>query len=115
MICPHCGSGATSRRRRRTALGYRTFACRACRRVWNARTGTAFNDLHHPTAVVLLTVLWRLRYTLRFRDVAELLLQRGFGVTHETIRNWEFRLAPLLGGPAPGQAPRLRRRLRVHR
>ena len=95
MICPHCGSGATSRRRR-TALGYRTFACRACRRVWNARTGTAFNDLHHPTAVVLLTVLWRLRYKLSFRAVAELLLQRGYEVTHETIRNWECRFTPLL-------------------
>ena len=30
------------------------------------------------------------------RDVAELLLQRGYAVTHETIRNWEFRFAPLL-------------------
>ena len=29
-------------------------------------------------------------------DVAELLLQRGFEVTHETIRAWEVRFAPLL-------------------
>jgi transposase-like protein len=41
-------------------------------------------------------VLWRLRYKLGFRDVAELLLERGYEVTHETIRNWEFRFAPLL-------------------
>jgi transposase-like protein len=53
----------TSRRRRRTALGYRTFACHACRRVFNERTGTPFNDLQHPTDIVLLAVLWRLRYT----------------------------------------------------
>ena len=45
---------------------------------------------------MLLAVLWRLRYTLRFRDVAELLLERGYAVTHETIRDWEFRFAPLL-------------------
>ena len=45
---------------------------------------------------MLLAVLWRLRYKLSFRDVAELLLQRGFEVTHETIREWEFRFAPLL-------------------
>ena len=38
---------------------------------------------------MLLAVLWRLRYKLGFRDVAELLLQRGFEVTHETIRAWE--------------------------
>jgi transposase-like protein len=45
---------------------------------------------------VLLAVFWRLRYKLSFRDVAELLLQRGFEVTHETVRAWEFRFAPLL-------------------
>ena len=45
---------------------------------------------------MLLAVLWRLRYKLGFRDVAELLLQRGFEVSHETIRAWEVRFAPLL-------------------
>ena len=44
-----------------------------------------------------LAVLWRLRYKLGFRDVAELLLQRGFEVRHETVRGWETRFAPLLG------------------
>ncbi len=96
MTCPHCGSRESSRRRRRTSLGYRTSACRACRRVFNERTGTPFNDLRYPTDIVLLTVLWRLRYKLGLRDVAELLLERGYEVTHETIRSWEFRFAPLL-------------------
>ena len=45
---------------------------------------------------MLLAVLWRLRYKLSFRDAAELLLQRGFEVTHETIREWELRFTPLL-------------------
>ena len=52
--------------------------------------------LQYPTDIVLLAVLWRLRYKLGFRDVAELLLQRGYAVTHETIRHWEYRFAPLL-------------------
>ena len=95
MDCPHWGSGETSRRR--TARGSRTSACRACRRTFNERTGTPVNDLQYPTDIVLLAVLWRLRYTRSFRDVAELLLQRGYAVTHETIRSWEFRFAPLLG------------------
>ncbi len=43
-----------------------------------------------------MAVLWRLRYKLGFRDVAKLLLQRGYEVTHETICDWEFRFAPLL-------------------
>ena len=96
MACPDCASTATTRRKGRTALGYRRFRCQACRRRFNERTGTPFNDLQYPTDIVLLTVLWRLRYKLGFRDVAELLLQRGFEVTHETIRAWEVRFAPLL-------------------
>ncbi len=94
MICPHCGWGETGQRRRRTALGYRTFAGRACRRVFNERTGTGFNDVQYPTDVVVLAVLWRLRSKLRLRDVAELLLERGDEVTHETIRDREFRFVP---------------------
>ena len=96
MICRHCLSTATSERKHRTSLGYRRFSCRACGRRFNERTGTAFNELQFPTDVVLLAVLWRLRYKLGFRDVAELLSQRGYEVTHETIRAWEFRFAPLV-------------------
>jgi putative transposase len=43
-----------------------------------------------------MAVLWRLRYKLGCRDVAEFLLQRGFEVSYETIRIWEFRFAPLV-------------------
>ena len=96
MACPHCGSNQTDRRGRRTSLGYRTATCRACRKVFNERTGTPFNELQYPTDIVLLAVLWRLRYKLSFRDVAEMLLERGFEVAHETVREWEFRFAPLL-------------------
>ena len=94
MHCPHCRSTATTKRRHRTMLGYQRFNCRACGRRFNERTGTPFNDLQYPTDLVLLAVLWRLRYKLSFRDVAELLLERGYTVTHETIRDWEFRFAP---------------------
>ena len=96
MTCPHCLSTSISKRQHRTSLGYRTFSCRACRLRFNERTGSPFNDLQFPTDIVLLAVLWRLRYKLGFREVAELLLQRGFEVSHETIRNWEFRFAPMV-------------------
>jgi putative transposase len=107
--CPHCQSRCTSRRRQRTALGCR-FWCSCCRRRFNERTGSPFNDLQYPTDVVLLAVLWRLRYKLGFRDVAELLLQRGYPVTHETVRVWEFRFAPLVT-----ERLRARRRGRIGR
>ena len=96
MSCPHCLSTTSSRRKHRTSLGYRTFYCRDCDRRFNERSGTPFNDLQFPTDIVLLAVLWRLRYKLGFRDIAELLLLRGFEVSYETIRIWEFRFAPLV-------------------
>ncbi len=96
MSCPYCQSESIAKRRPRTTLGYRIIFCTSCRRQFNERTGTAFNNLQFPTDVVLMAVLWRLRYKLGFRDVSELLLQRGFVVSHETIRNWEFRFAPLV-------------------
>ena len=96
VICPRCDSNQTRGRRRRTSLGYRSFACRACRRVFNERTSTPFTELQYPTDVGLLAVLWRLRDTLSFRDVAAMLLPRGFEVTHETVRAGAFRFAPLV-------------------
>ena len=96
MTCPHCRSRATSRRLRRTELGYRRFQCRTCRRRFNERTGTRFNEIRFPSDVVMLAVLWRLRYKLSLRDVAEMLLERGYQVTHETVRTWEASFAPLL-------------------
>jgi len=45
---------------------------------------------------VLLVVVWRARYKLSLRDLAEMVLPRGFTFTHEAVRNWEARFAPLL-------------------
>ncbi len=96
MPCPHCATATTDERTKRTTLGYRTYRCHACRRSFNERTGTPFNYLEYPTDLVLLVVLWRLRYKLSLRDLAEMFLPRGFVFTHETVRDWEARFAPLL-------------------
>ena len=78
MTCPHCQSTSTARRKHRTSLGYGTFSSRACGYRFNERTGSVFNDLQSPTDIVLLAVLWRLRYKLGLHDVAKFPLQRGF-------------------------------------
>ncbi len=96
MPCPHCAATATVEQPRRTALGYRTFRCPICRRVCNERTGTLYNYLQYPTDPVLLVVLWRLRDKLRLRNLAEMLLERGFVFSHETVRDWEACCALLL-------------------
>ncbi len=96
MPCPHCAATAAIEQPRRTALGYRTFRCSRCRRIFNERTGTPYNHLQYPTDLVLLVVLWRLRYKLSLRDLAEMFLERGFVFSHEAVRDWEARFAPLL-------------------
>jgi len=96
MKCPHCQSGETYLTKQTTQLGYRVIRCRTCQNRFNERTGTAFNHLHFPTDVVLLVVPWQLRYKLSLRDLAEMFLMRGFTFSHETVRDWEARFAPLL-------------------
>src|SRR2546423_7905026 len=96
MNCPHCASSTTKEQAKKTSLGYRTFRCSACGRRFNERTGTPFNHLQFPTDIVLLVVLWRLRYKLSLRDLAEMVLVRGFGFTPEAVRDWEARFAPLI-------------------
>ncbi len=96
MTCPHCASTAIKEQIKHTSLGYRTFRCSACKRTFNERTGTAFNYLEYPTDIVFQVVLWRLRYKLSLRDLAEMFLARGFQFTHEAVREWEARFAPLL-------------------
>ncbi len=96
MTCPHCAATTTTELTKRTQLGYRSFHCSACRRQFNERTATPYNFLEFPTDIVLLVVLWRVRYKLSLRDLAEMFLERGFAFTHETVREWEARCAPLI-------------------
>jgi putative transposase len=96
MNCPYCLSLATKQRCKKTSLGYRTYRCQQCQRMFNERTGTPFNYLEYPTDIVLLVVFYRLRYKLSLRDLAEMFLERGFAFTHEAVRDWEARFAPLI-------------------
>jgi putative transposase len=96
MTCPACGSSKTNESNHKTALGYCTFRCSGCKSRFNERSGTPFNNLQFPTDIVLLVVLWRLRYKLSLRDLAEMFLERGFEFTHEAVRDWEARFAPLI-------------------
>ena len=96
MNCPYCAATTTRKRTKKTKLGYTTFYCPHCRCTFNERTGKPFNYLAFPTDVVLLAVVWRLRYKLSLCDIAEIFLARGFVFTHEAIRDWETRFAPLI-------------------
>src|SRR5690348_7690776 len=96
MECVDCGSAATSERRDRTAQGYRRFRCRDCGREFNERSAGTLNQTQYPSDVIALVVLWRLRYRLTLQDLSEMFLQRGIVFSHETVREWEAKLTPVL-------------------
>jgi transposase-like protein len=91
-----CGSAAVTERPDCTAQGYRRFRCRACGKQFNERSGTVLNHAQYPSDVIALVVLWRLRYRLTLRDLAEMFLIRGIVFSHEAVRDWEAKLAPEL-------------------
>ena len=94
--CPKCKSTEVSLLKQRTTLGYQRFRCKVCRGTFNERSGTVFNFLEYPTDLVLMVVRWRLRYGLSLRNLSEMMLERGFEFTHEAVRSWEERYAPLI-------------------
>src|SRR5258708_27220914 len=96
MNCPYCVSSRTKQRCKKTSLGYQTYRCQQCQRAFHERTGTPFNYLEYPPDIVLLVIFSRLRSKLSLRDLAEMFLERGFVLTHETVRDFEQRFAPLI-------------------
>ena len=95
MRCPACGSTASRERPERTARGYRRFRCQ-CGKQFNERSTGVLNKAQYPSDVIALVVLWRLRYKLSLRDLAEMFLTRGFIFTYEAVREWEAKLTPAL-------------------
>src|ERR671919_2222553 len=96
MTCPHCETDDARTLDRATDLGYCRFRCRRCGRRFNERTGTPFNHLEFPTDIVFQVVVFRLLFKLSLRDLVRMFLMRGYQFTHETVREWEARFAPLL-------------------
>ena len=55
-----------------------------------------FKWRHFQPGIILCGVCWYLRYSLSYRDVEELLLERGLSVDHTTVFRWVQRYAPEL-------------------
>jgi transposase, IS6 family len=63
-------------------------------------TRSAFAGLRFPPDVIVVAVRWYLRFGLSYRDVEELLAERGIEVDHVTIYRWVLRFTPLLADAA---------------
>jgi putative transposase len=52
---------------------------------------------HRFPAEIIQHAIWLyLRFTLSYRDVEELLAERGFEVSYETVRRWVLKFGPLI-------------------
>jgi transposase-like protein len=61
---------------------------------------SAFGGFRFPPEVITVAVRWYLRYGLSYRDVEELLAERGVGVDHVSVYRWVQRFAPLFADAA---------------
>jgi len=57
-------------------------------------SASAFAGFRFPGEVISVAVRWYLRYGLSYRDVEELLAERGVDVDHVTIFRWVQRFTP---------------------
>lgn len=55
-----------------------------------------FKQRHFVNNVILMLVRWYLAYSLSYRDIEELALERGLKVDHSTINRWVIHYAPQL-------------------
>ncbi len=56
----------------------------------------AFGRFQVPPEIIVLAVRWYLRFGLSYRDLEELLANRGIEVDHVTVYRWVQRFTPLL-------------------
>src|SRR5438477_8402281 len=61
---------------------------------------SAFAGFRFPPEVITVAVRWYLRYGLSYRDVEELLAERGIEVDHVSVYRWVQRFAPLFADAA---------------
>jgi len=55
-----------------------------------------FRGRHFPDDIIILALRWYLRYSLSYRDLKELLAERGVAVDHTTLWRWIDRYSPEL-------------------
>ena len=51
---------------------------------------------HFPKCIVLQVVYWYLRYSLSYRDIEELMGERGVEIDHATAQRWVVKYSPLI-------------------
>src|SRR5580693_3901801 len=53
-----------------------------------------FEGRHFDREIIVLCVRWHLRFKLSFRDLVEMMAERGLSIAHTTIMRWVHHYAP---------------------
>ena len=67
----------------------------------------SYSGYRFPPDIIERAVWLYLRFTLSYRDVEELLAERGIMVTYETIRRWILTLGPAIARRLRARRPKL--------
>ena len=59
-------------------------------------TKISYAGYRHPPEIIQQAIWLYLRFSLSFRDVEDLLAERGVTVSYETIRRWVNHFGPLI-------------------
>ena len=62
---------------------------------------------HRFPSPIIQHAIWRyLRFTLSYRDVEDLLAERGFELSYETVRRWVLKFGPVIARRLRQRRPR---------
>lgn len=56
----------------------------------------SFKYRHFDKDIILMSVRWYVAYSLSYRDIEELLLERNINIDHSTINRWVIKYSPQL-------------------
>ena len=59
-----------------------------------------FKGVHYPKAVILHAVFFYIRYAVSYRDLEEIMAERGVAVDHATLNRWVVKYSPLIAATA---------------
>ena len=59
-----------------------------------------FKGSHYPKSVILYAVFFYVRYGVSYRDLEEIMAERGVAVDHATLNRWVVKFSPLIAAYA---------------
>ena len=59
-----------------------------------------FKGYQNPKSVILYAVFFCVRYVVSYRDLEEIMAERGVKVEHATLKRWVVKFSPLIAAKA---------------